>query len=221
MSELIKEAELQADESNQFINKTHWYDGWFYDRFIAPNQDRLFSQIKNIIEPDKNIIDIGCGTGRFEFFIADKCKSVFGLDISQRNIERANLNLQKNQVNNISFNHKSIEEIKAEGKLYFEYAVMTYVIHEVDETERVKLLNDISSIADKVIIGEYLVPRTSGIWNTLNEVVEFAAGKEHYHNFKSFVKNGGIAGLAKQSELKIIKEITNQPMTSQIVILSK
>jgi hypothetical protein len=25
-------------------NKTHWYDGWFYDRLIAPNQDRLFGQ---------------------------------------------------------------------------------------------------------------------------------------------------------------------------------
>lgn len=20
-------------------NKNHWYDGWFYDRIIAPNQD--------------------------------------------------------------------------------------------------------------------------------------------------------------------------------------
>ena len=33
-------------------NKDHWYDGWFYDNFIAPNQDRLFGQIKNLIEPN-------------------------------------------------------------------------------------------------------------------------------------------------------------------------
>jgi hypothetical protein len=34
-------------------NKNHWYDGWFYDTFIAPNQDRLFSQIAKYILPEK------------------------------------------------------------------------------------------------------------------------------------------------------------------------
>ena len=27
-------------------NKNHWYDGWFYDRIITPNQDQLFAKIK-------------------------------------------------------------------------------------------------------------------------------------------------------------------------------
>jgi len=27
-------------------DKKHWYDGWFYDKIIAPNQDKLFGQIK-------------------------------------------------------------------------------------------------------------------------------------------------------------------------------
>lgn len=63
-------------------NKYHWYDGWFYDTFIAPNQDKLFSQIKELIESDSTIIDIGCGTGRLEFTLADKCKSVLGIDLS-------------------------------------------------------------------------------------------------------------------------------------------
>jgi len=41
-------------------NEHHWYDGWFYDSFIAPNQDKLFGQIKNLIEPQSIIIDVGC-----------------------------------------------------------------------------------------------------------------------------------------------------------------
>ncbi|MBK7710882.1 MAG: hypothetical protein IPJ37_07995 [Bacteroidales bacterium] len=51
-------------------NKNHWYDGWFYDKIIAPNQDKLFGQIKNIIEQGSDIIDVGCGTGRPEFSLA-------------------------------------------------------------------------------------------------------------------------------------------------------
>lgn len=77
-------------------NKNHWYDGLFYDRLIAPNQDRLFSQIKNLIKPNSKIIDVGCGTGRFSFSIHEKCESVLGIDLSKRNIDRANFLLSKN-----------------------------------------------------------------------------------------------------------------------------
>ena len=51
-------------------NKNHWYDGIFYEKFIAPNQDKLFAQIKNIIEPDSKVIDVGCGTGNLSALLA-------------------------------------------------------------------------------------------------------------------------------------------------------
>lgn len=65
-------------------NKNHWYDGWFYDVFIAPNQDRMFSEIKKIIEPNSKVIDIGCGTGRFSFSVADGVNKVVGIDLSKK-----------------------------------------------------------------------------------------------------------------------------------------
>ena len=113
-----------------------------------------------------------------------------------------------------------MSDIIAEGKLHFDYAVMTYVIHEVNEEERVKLLLQLSQAADKVIIGDYLVPKPNGFWTALNEVVEFAAGSEHYRNYKSYVFNGGIQELANQAELKILTEIRDRPLTSHLVILS-
>ena len=33
-------------------NKNHWYDGIFYDKIIAPNQDKSFRIVKNILEKD-------------------------------------------------------------------------------------------------------------------------------------------------------------------------
>ena len=202
-------------------NKTHWYDGWFYDTFIAPNQDRLFGQIKDLIEPNSNIIDVGCGTGRFSFSISDKCKSVLGIDLSTRNIERANLLLSQNPNNKIAFQNKSVNEIIEEGKEHFDYAVMTYVIHEVDEEKRVNLLKEIAQVADKIIIGDYLVPKPEGFWSLLNEVVEFAAGSEHYRNYKNYTANGGIKYLANKAGLKVITEIKNHPQTSHLVLLMK
>jgi SAM-dependent methyltransferase len=202
-------------------NKNHWYDGWFYDSFIAPNQDRLFEQIKNLIEPNSKVIDVGCGTGRFAFSVADKCQSVLGLDLSKRNTDRSNLKLKRNPNAKISFQRKSVSEIISEGKEYFDYAVLTYVIHEVDENERLKLLSNISSIAERIIIGDYLVPKPKGFWSLLNEIVEYAAGKDHYRNFKSYIKKDGIIGLISESRLKVLNELKNNPSTSHIIVLKK
>jgi len=52
---------------------------------------------------DKNVLDIGCGTGTISLFLATKNSLVFGIDISRRAIEAANKNAErlglKNKVN--------------------------------------------------------------------------------------------------------------------------
>jgi 2-polyprenyl-3-methyl-5-hydroxy-6-metoxy-1,4-benzoquinol methylase len=202
-------------------NKEHWYDGWFYDKLIAPNQDRLFTQIINLIEPDSKILDVGCGTGRFSFSVSSKCKVVQGIDLSERNIARANLTLSNNPNNKISFQHNTVRDIISDNIEHFDYAVITYVIHEVNPEEREELLKDIAQVANKVIVGDYLFPRPVGFWSILNEVVEFAAGTEHYRNFKSYLTGHGISGLVERTGLKVVKEIKNTPYTSQIVVLEK
>ncbi len=202
------------------INKSHWYDGWFYDFFIAPNQDRLFSLIKEIIEPASSVIDVGCGTGRLSFSIADKVSKVVGIDLSLKNIQKANDNLAKNPNEKISFIHTDIAYLISKNEK-FDYAVMTYVIHEIDEDKRVELLEQLSLVANKIIIGDYLVPKPDGLWSKLNEVIEFLAGSEHYTNYKNYVSNGGIKNLAEKAELKIIKEIKNKPLTSHLVVLTR
>lgn len=201
-------------------NKIHWYDGWFYDKLIAPNQDRMFGEIKNLIQPNSSVLDVGCGTGRFSFSVADKVSKVVGVDLSSKNISTANQTLNKNPNNKISFLHTTLSDLISKQQ-HFDYAVITYVIHEVNPEERIPLLKEMMNLADKIIIGDYLVPISKNFWSVLNEVVEFLAGKEHYTNFKDFVKIGGLQSLTKQAELKIISEIKNKPSTSQIVLLTK
>jgi SAM-dependent methyltransferase len=200
------------------FNKDHWYDGWFYDKFIAPNQDRMFGEIKKIIPLNSSVIDVGCGTGRFSFFVADKVKKVVGIDLSKKNIETANNNLLKSPNDRIIFLHSNVSNLILENH-HFDYAIITYVIHEVNPDERLSLLKEMMIIADKIIIGDYLVPVNSGFWSLLNKVVEFLAGSEHYNNFKNFIANDGLYGLSKTAEMNIVTEIKNNPQTSQILIL--
>jgi len=202
-------------------NKTHWYDGWFYDRVIAPNQDKLFRQINNLIEPQSKIIDVGCGTGRLAFQLSGKSKSVLGIDLSKQNIDRAKLSLLRQPDDKISFQHRTLSDIIKADHAHFDYAVLTYVIHEVNEDERITLLSEMAQVADKIIIGDYLVPKSAGFGGRLTEVIEYIAGAEHYRNYKSYMANGGIYHLADKAGLKIISEIPTQSSTNHIVVLSK
>jgi SAM-dependent methyltransferase len=202
-------------------NKKHWYDGWFYDTVIAPNQDKLFIQISDQITDQSTIIDIGCGTGRLEFFLSGKCKSLLGIDLSKRNIERAKQTLIKNPDERISFKHGNPGEVIKSGSLKFDYAILTYVIHEVNEDERIDLLREISLMADKIIIGDYMVPGPEGLAGFLSETIEFVAGREHYRNYKSYISNGGIVSLAEKAGLKVINEISGQQRINHIVVLEK
>jgi len=202
-------------------NKNHWYDGWFYDTFIAPNQDKLFRQIKNLIDAQSEIIDVGCGTGRLAFKLSGKSKAILGIDLSKRNIDRAQRSLFRHPNDNITFQHRNLSEIIKEDQAHFDYAVLTYVIHEVAEEERLKLLHEMAQVADKIIIGDYQVPKPNGFAGRLSEIIEYVAGAEHYRNYKSYMADGGIYHLADKAGLKIITEIINQTSTNHIVVLGK
>jgi len=202
-------------------NKDHWYDGLFYDRFIAPNQDRAFRLTKNLIKRDSSVIDVGCGTGRLAFQLKDICSRIDGVDLSLRNITVARNKLNQTKSANIQFHHSDVEKFFKENNSKYDYAIMSYVIHEMDESVRVNVLNSLALYVNKIILVDYLAPKPKGFIKYLNEAVEFLAGSDHYRNYKTYIKNDGINFLVAEGEFNIIKEIRNTPKSSHIAVLQK
>jgi len=200
-------------------DKKHWYDGWIYDLFIAPNQDRIFGIIQSVINKEDKILDVGCGTGRLGFKIANHCHSYTGVDLSSTNIMKAKSNLSRTNHKNLKFLHTDAGKLKESIYDKYDYAVITYVIHEMPENERSNVLAEMKAVAEKIIIVDYLVPHPEGFWGTLNRIVEFLAGTDHNNNFKNFVKNGGLNELVKKNKFTVIKEIKNKPKTSHLLII--
>lgn len=200
-------------------DKKHWYDGIFYDKLIAPNLNNMFKVISSIIEDGSKVIDIGCGTGWFCFNISKKCKEVTGVDLSSKNIKVAKSKLANKNLSNISFVHSDANTISLTLKKKFDYAVITYMLHEIEPNERNTVLNNAKQLAEKIIVGDYLTPQPKNFMGLINLAVEFFAGRNHYKNYKSFQKEGGLKILADKNNLKIIREIKNNPPTSQIVVL--
>ena len=98
---------------------------------------------------------------------------------------------------------------------------MSYVIHEIDLELREEILRALSHSADKIIMVDYLHPKPNNISGRFLTLVEFLAGRDHYNNFKTYMANDGLKGLANTSGLKIIKEIRKSSSGTHIAVMKK
>ena len=197
-------------------NKDHWYDGRFYDFFIAPNQDRIFAQVKSLVKNESSVLDVGCGTGRLAFQLANTCRKIDGIDLSKRNIDVAISKLSRYPAENIISHHSDIFRFLQESETRYDYAVLTYVLHEMGETERQAILEALSKVAHEIVLVDYLTPQPRDFTGIVNELVENVAGFEHYNNFNSFLAADGLTGLAKKLGLTVTSEMRNNPPASRL-----
>jgi SAM-dependent methyltransferase len=192
-------------------NKDHWYDGPVYDLFVTRLLDGLYARVRDAVPAGARVLDIGCGTGRLCFKLADKCSQVTGVDLSRRNIQVAGRRLAASGVRNLSFHHgDAAAALPAAGR--FDYAVMTFLLHEASRAERLRLLELASAAAGALIIGDYLTPGAGVFWRAVCGGIEFAAGREHYGNYRDFVRGGGLRGLASAAGYEIAREVTAPPV---------
>lgn len=58
-----------------------------YD-IIIPEPDGIFDFYSDLVKPNDEVLDLGCGTGRLSFILAEKGANVTSVDISAGMIEK-------------------------------------------------------------------------------------------------------------------------------------
>lgn len=194
---------------SETLLQKHWYDGWFYARFIDSELGPR-KRVLGFIEPGSTVIDVGCGTGGFALKLAGKCKRVVGVDISGKQIQAAQKRVTKAGVKNVEFVHGNAADLTRLSGLKFDYATCSLVIHEVPQQQRLQILQSMKKAADTIVIFDYNTPPPADFWGFMVRTIEFFAGKEHFKNFKDFVRRGGLNPLVKESDLSIKEEKINR-----------
>lgn len=115
---------------NLYTNNQYWKNNSDYHEgdaiFKAENSLKLISKIN--INKNSNILDFGCGSGKYLHIISNflECNCV-GIDISEEAISRANKLYKKENVN---FLVKSIDELSNEK---FDLIILNDVIEHIED----------------------------------------------------------------------------------------
>ena len=206
---------------NDKLDKKHWYDGWIYSKVIDTQPIPFRYKILDYLTSKNTVLDIGCGTGGFTLELAKHSKHIVGIDISKKQISQAKIGLKNTELTNIEFRHVNAIKISEELNKQFDFAVFTFMLHEIDHVDRIALLTEIGKIAKSLIIMEFNIPHPFNIWGIINRSIEFLAGRNHFRNFLDFKRRGGINNILNEAGFQITEEKINRKKVFKIVVANK
>ena len=185
-----------------------------YSDFIAKIYDPLLSRALKQIRiavmnkfskyKDKPILDLCCGTGdQLKLFSKNGFRNLHGLDLSDSMLKIA-------RKGNCPIKIYAEDATKTGLKTgSFNVLIISLAIHEkdrntqetmVNEAHRIMKKNGLLLIVDFVFDERTMLPGKLGI-----VLIERMAGKEHYRNFRSYIKNNGLSSLLKPEKFEFIK----------------
>lgn len=176
----------------------------FFSTDLTPDniklRDYLISQISEFMNmPESDLLDIGCGNGRFAVLLAEKIKSYTGIDPDKEYIEYANKNIK---IKNAKFKVGRGEKIGLENK--FDIVLYSFSWHYIQNYENA--IEELEKVIKKngivVILEPPLKPRGYAIPKLNKSSPEFSL-----ESWQKKLKNLKIAqeALKKQDKFKVVR----------------
>jgi len=182
------------DMKDQYKNIATWYD-----RIFEPMNSglRKIGMKMYPVKAEMNVLDIGCGTGaHHKLYQEEKC-NVFGIDMSNAMIKVA----EKKLGSNANLKLCDATETGYENNK-FDLILSSTVLHEMNQQVRIDVLNGAKRILKKdgrILLIDFHTGPLKGFKGIYSKIIitisEIAAGREHYKNYRHFMKNGGLLSL--------------------------
>jgi demethylmenaquinone methyltransferase/2-methoxy-6-polyprenyl-1,4-benzoquinol methylase len=179
---------------------------FFYEKLIDPFLKDVREFVVNFseIRSGEKVLDVGCGTGDQAIYFAKKGAVVTGIDIDQEMISCA---LKKKRGFNIHFQGGDATNLPFLDPV-FDVAVISLVLHEIENKDRDKVISEMKRVVKKggrLIFVDFNCPLPNSMISFYVKLVEFFAGKNHWQNFKSYLKEGGILKILEKNKLRLEK----------------
>jgi len=187
---------------DQYKNIANWYD-----RIFEPLNSGL-RMIGMKMYPAKaglDVLDIGCGTGaHLRLYQKEKC-NIFGIDLSPAMLKVARqkigdaAELKLGSATDTDFTDNK-----------FDLILSTTVLHELSQQVRIDVLNEAKRILKndgRILLIDFHpgpLKKLKGVYSKIIiTIAEILAGREHYKNYRHFMKHGGLPGLVKTTGFEV------------------
>jgi len=141
------------------------------------------------------ILDMCCGTGYQVILLHQKGLKAIGLDISARMLSVA----RKKSGNGAAFIEGDASHAPFRAA-QFAGIIVTLALHEKERDVQHRIVEEAKRLlkqGGRIILVDYKQPLgiPARVAHGAIHLIERAAGREHYHRFRAYLKNGGLEGL--------------------------
>jgi SAM-dependent methyltransferase len=199
----------------------HWYDGIIYAAAIDPHLKKIRESVARYISKNSKVIDICCGTGGFVFHIAKQCQDSVGVDHSSVMIRYADKEKAKRELSNVAFLHADAKDLSIFKNCEFDYAVLSFTLHEMPPAIREPVLKEAIRISKEIILIDYMNPMPLNWIGLINLHYEVIGGYDHLCNYLNYRDHGGLDYLLKKVGLSVNEEELLYNKTMRIVKTKK
>lgn len=179
----------------------------YYDLFVEPSSRALRQFVFNTykIKKGMKVLEVGCGTGaNLMFFQSDRAE-IYGIDLSPSMVEAAKQKLG---------DYAQIELGDAAGMPYpdssFDLVIAMLTLHEMPNHIRTSAVREMRRVkkenGDLMLIDYHHSPCKDFkgfAYRAMILCYEIAAGREHFKNYRNFIKHKGLSGLIEQNNLPV------------------
>jgi ubiquinone/menaquinone biosynthesis C-methylase UbiE len=106
-----------------------------YDKKFGPEYERIIKRITRELRPEDEVLEVACGTGLVCFPAAERCRSILGIDFSERMIEVAREKQVKAKVDNVEFATGDAMEL-SRFRSRFDAVILCNMLHVVPDPAR-------------------------------------------------------------------------------------
>ena len=134
------------------VNSNDWFLNWFDSKYYhILYQDRSQTEANNFIRqlvktlelnPNENVLDLGCGKGRHSNTLSNLFKNLDGVDISPENIAFA----RKNKASNQQFYIADMRKFKMKKQYGYIFNLFTSFGYFKNEVDNIKVLKTVTII---------------------------------------------------------------------------
>ena len=177
----------------------------YYDRLLAPFIRPIRYKVLKVVKKYryKTILDVCCGTGDQLKLLKKHGFNGEGIDLSEAMLAEA----EKGEEKVSCFLEDATQMHYSDAK--FDLVMTAFALHEKNHVTAQKIVEEMLRVTaesgDILIVDYELSEKTSLLSRTAIYFIEWLAGKEHYKNFKSYIKKGGLPELLSGTPLKEVE----------------